>query len=57
MVMVEVEEPEDWDANDEEELERCALLRGMNMRLTSSLIELRPFGAPPLGLHPVLAIG
>lgn len=47
MVCVEVFEPEEeieeLDDMDDDELARCALLRGINIRVTSSeLMELRP---------------
>ena len=39
----DVEDDDAEDAMDDEELDLCALFRGMNIRVTSSaLIELRP---------------
>lgn len=53
MVAVDVDDPDDCDdceESDDDELARCALFRGMNMRATSSgFIELRP---PCPGLVP-----
>jgi hypothetical protein len=45
--MVDVEEvEEETELSDDEELERCAFLRGMNIRETSSLMLVKPFVGP-----------
>jgi hypothetical protein len=49
--MVELDEAEEVEAIEEEELARWALLRGMNIRATSSaFMELRP-PCPTLAPH------
>lgn len=42
--MVYVDDPEDEEATEDEELVRCALLRSMNIRVTSSAL----MGSSPL---------
>jgi hypothetical protein len=56
--LVMVEAVEACEESDDDELERCALFRGMNMWPTSSEpIELNPFGVPLPVFHPVRDMG
>ena len=50
--VLEVEEASEF--SDDEEFERCAVLRGMSILSTSALMALTPFGAPLGLLHPDL---
>ena len=52
---VPLEDVEEFEDREDEELDRCALLRGMNMALTSSFMELSE--DEPLELHPERVCG
>ena len=54
---VDVLEVEDArELSDEDEFERCAVLRGISILSTSALMALTPFGAPLGLLHPDLLL-
>ena len=55
LTTVPLDDVDEVEDREDEELDRCALLRGMNMALTSSFMELSD--EEPLELHPERACG
>ena len=55
LTTVPFEDVDEFEDKEDEELDRCALLRGMNMALTSSFMELSD--EEPLELHPERVCG